>query len=159
MRKFAKFCASIALITPANIAFSTEGAAARRSATDPVPVDLRRAANDYDRAQQQGDRRELSRLLADEYLLVNSGGVLETRAEFIAESTDPNFKLDPFKVEDGVVRVSSDQAILGGVATLSGSDHARHFAARLRFVDVWQKRRGRWQVVYTQVTKAAGPAS
>ena len=47
-----------------------------------------------------GNRAELERLLADDYTLLNSAGKTETKTQFVAESTAPGFKLEPFVVED-----------------------------------------------------------
>ena len=118
-----------------------------------LPRDLASAAAAYDRAQVQGDGPALSRLLADDYVLVNSGAKVETKAQFIADSTTPGDTLKPFTVEDEVVRVWTDGAVLGGAVTLEGVSGGQAFKARLRFADVWARRDGRWQVVFTQVTK------
>ena len=122
-------------------------------AADPIPVDLRKAADEYDLAQQKGDRALLERLLADDYLLVNSGGEVENKSQFVAESVSPSFRLNPYKVEDEVIRVSADQAVLGGRTTLSGTSDGKPFTANMRFADIWRKNKGRWQVTYTQVTR------
>jgi ketosteroid isomerase-like protein len=45
-------------------------------------------------------------------------------------------------------------ALLGGAATLTGADGGKPYSVRLRFLDVWQKRDGRWQVIFTQATRA-----
>jgi hypothetical protein len=42
---------------------------------------------------------------------------------------------------------------MGGVVTLRGTDGGKPFAARLRFADIWAKRKGKWQVIYTHVSK------
>ena len=65
-----------------------------------LPADLAKAVEDYDQAQIRGNRAELERLLADDYTLLNSGGKTETKSQFIAESTAPGFKLEPFVVKD-----------------------------------------------------------
>ncbi|MFI4963800.1 MAG: nuclear transport factor 2 family protein [Caulobacterales bacterium] len=122
-----------------------------------LPPDLARAAADYDRAQSSGDRAALERLLAPDYTLVNSGAQVETRAQFIAESTAPGFTLKPFAVEDPVVRVWPDGAVLAGAVTLEGVSDGAPFKGRIRFADVWRKRRGRWQVVFTEVTRIPKP--
>ncbi|HEX3602611.1 MAG TPA: nuclear transport factor 2 family protein [Steroidobacteraceae bacterium] len=44
-------------------------------------------------------------------------------------------------------------AVMGGIATLSGTDGGRHFEMTLRFADIWAKRHGVWQVIYTHVSK------
>jgi hypothetical protein len=42
---------------------------------------------------------------------------------------------------------------MGGVATLRGVDGGKKFEATLRFADIWAKRKGQWQVIYTHVSK------
>jgi hypothetical protein len=124
------------------------------AAASQVPPDLAAAVAGYDKAQIDGNRAALGRWLADDYLLVNSSGSTETKAQLIADYTAPGFKLDPFTVEHPVERVWSDGAVTGGVATLRGTDGGKRYELRLRFADIWAKRHGRWQVIYTQVAKA-----
>ena len=120
-------------------------------AAPPLPPDLARAAADYDRAQIEGDRSQLERLLASDYQLVNGAGVVESREQFIAESAD--IKLDPFKVEHPIETVWNSGAVLAGEVHLSGTDHGKPFTAHFRFADVWRKDRGAWQVAFTEVTR------
>jgi hypothetical protein len=124
------------------------------AAASAVPPDLAAAVHGYDRAQIDGNRKELERWLADDYLLLNSSGKTETKAELIADYTAPGFKLVPFTVEQPVEKVWADGAVMGGVATIKGTDGGQRFEMRLRFADIWAKRNGRWQVIYTQVAKA-----
>jgi hypothetical protein len=42
---------------------------------------------------------------------------------------------------------------MGGVVDLHGMDGGKPFAATLRFADIWAKRKGKWQVIYTHVSK------
>jgi hypothetical protein len=119
-----------------------------------VPADLAAAVHGYDQAQMDGNRAELERWLADDYLLVNSSGTTETKAQLVGDYTAPGFDLEPFTVEQPVERVWKDGAVMGGIATLRGTDGGKRFEARLRFADIWAKRNGRWRVVYTQVAKA-----
>lgn len=126
------------------VAVLTSGAAAT------VPADLAAAVKAYDMAQVRGDPAALERLLADDYLLANSSGRIETKAQFIDDLTAPGYRMQPFTVE----RVWADGAVMGGVATLRGTDGGKPFVARLRFADVWAKRKGRWQVIFTQAARA-----
>jgi len=119
-----------------------------------VPPDLAAAVHGYDKAQVDGDRKQLERWLADDYLLVNSSGATETKAQLIADYTAPGFDLEPFTVEQPVEKVWKDGAVMGGVATIRGTDGGKRYEMRLRFADIWAKRNGRWQVVYSQVSKA-----
>ena len=123
-------------------------------ATD-LPADLAKAVKDYDQAQVEGNRAELVRLLADDYTLLNSAGKTETKAQFVAESTAPDFKLEPFVVKEAIEKVWSDGAVMGGVAHLKGVDGGKPFEVDLRFSDIWAKRNGKWQVIYTHASRAA----
>ena len=122
-------------------------------ATPGVPADLAAAAADYDRAQVKGDKALLNRLLADDYHLVNGGGQVESKEQFVAESIDPAFKLAPFTVENPIETVWADGAVLAGEVHLKGQDHGKPFTAHFRFADIWRKRDGAWQVVFTEVTR------
>lgn len=126
-----------------------------------LPADLAAAAADYDRAQVKGDKMLLNRLLAADYRLVNGGGQVESKEQFVAESIDPAFTLEPFTVENPIETVWTDGAVLAGEVHLKGQDHGKPFNAHLRFADVWRRRNGVWQVVFTEVTRfpAAKPAS
>jgi ketosteroid isomerase-like protein len=136
-------------------------AALLAAAVAALPADLAKAAHDYDQAQVRSDRAELERLLADDYVLQNSAGRVQDKTGFIADQVAPGYRLEPFQVEEPVEKVMGDVALLGGVATLRGTDGGKAYSVRLRFVDVWRKRDGRWQVVFTQATRApaANPAS
>ena len=122
-----------------------------------LPADLAKAAHDYDVAQMKSDRAELERIVAPDYVLQNSSGAVQDKKNFIADQTAPGYRLDPFKIEEPVERVMGDVALLGGVATLTGVDGGQAYKVRLRFMDVWQKRKGRWVVVFTQATRAPLP--
>ena len=118
-----------------------------------LPADLKKAVHDYDEAQIKGNRAELQRLLADDYTLLNSGGKIQSKAELIADYTAPGFKLEPFVVEQPIEKVWSDGAVMGGIATLKGVDGGKPFSVTLRFSDIWAKRKGAWQVIYTHVSR------
>jgi hypothetical protein len=118
-----------------------------------LPPDLKKAVHDYDEAQIKGNRSELQRLLADDYTLLNSGGKVQNKAQLIADFTAPGYRLEPFVVEEPIEKVWSDGAVMGGIATLRGVDGGKPFSVTLRFADIWAKRNGAWQVIYTHVSK------
>lgn len=120
-----------------------------------LPADLAKAAREYDQAQINGDRVELERLLADDYVLVNSRGTVSGKQDLIRDYTAPGFRLDPYEVQEPIERVWTDGAVLGGLVTLSGQDGGQRFEATLRFADVWARRKGIWRVIFTEVTRPA----
>lgn len=118
-----------------------------------LPADLAKAVHDYDEAQVQGNRAELERLVADDYTLVSGAGEVQDKARLIADYTTPGYKIEPFKVLEPVEKVWNDGAALGGLVHLKGVSDGKPFAVSLRFIDVWARRNGRWQVVYAHVSR------
>ena len=43
--------------------------------------------------------------------------------------------------------------MLAGLVHITGHASGKPFNAAFRFADIWAKRGGRWQVVFTEVTK------
>jgi ketosteroid isomerase-like protein len=122
-----------------------------------LPPALARAVAAFDRAQMQGDGAALGRLLADDYVLFNSRGLVEDKAAFIRDYTAPGTSMKPFTVEDEVVRYWPGGAVLGGLVTLEGTSGGKPYKVRLRFADIWAERDGRWQVVFTGATRSPSP--
>ena len=75
------------------------------------------------------------------------------KAELIAFWAAPGFDPEPVVVEEPVMRHWRDGAALGGLVTLRGKDQGAAFSVRIRYIDVWEFRDGRWQVVYGQTTR------
>lgn len=127
-------------------------------ATPPVfavqlPTDLVEAAREYDRAQFHNDIATLERLVADDYVLVNSNATVENKQQFLADFSLPGFKIDPYVIEQPVQKIWGDAAVIGGLIHLSWTQDGQHQTRWLRVAYVWAKRNGHWQATYTQVTR------
>jgi hypothetical protein len=118
-----------------------------------IPKDLRKAVEDYDHAQVNANGAELRRLVADDYVLVNSSGRVQKKADLIAEYLAPDYKIEPFTVLEPVEKVWKDGAVMGGLVHLKGVSGGKPFAISLRFADIWAKRNGKWRVIYTHVSR------
>jgi len=118
-----------------------------------LPPDLAKAVQDYDRAQIHNDILTLERLVADDYVLVNSNATVENKQQFLADFSLPGFKIDPYVVEQPVEKVWDNAAVIGGLVHLSWTQDGRHQTRLLRVAYIWAKRDGRWQATYAQVTR------
>jgi ketosteroid isomerase-like protein len=136
------FLAMIASLLLSAVAFATE-----------IPPDLAKSVKEYDEAQIHGDAAALKRLVADDYTLVSSSGRVQTKAELIADYTAPGFKIEPFTILEPIEKVWSDGAVMGGLVHLRGVDGGKPFEVTLRFADIWAKRNGKWQVIYSHVSR------
>lgn len=116
-----------------------------------LPKDLAEAATAYDVAQFKADRAELERLLADDYTLAGTSGKNRTKADLIAEQTAPENKTLSVDIYDQVKKVWPNGAVLAGMVEAKGTNKGKAYTFKGRFVDVWAKRNGRWQVIFTQI--------
>lgn len=119
-----------------------------------LPQDLAAAATAYDVAQYKTDRQGLELWLADDYVIVGLDGKSQTKAQTITGSLDPEHKTAYVAISKQVYRFWQDGAALGGIVDAKGTDHGKPFTLHAQFVDVWAKRNGRWQVVFTQISNA-----
>lgn len=117
-----------------------------------LPPDLEKAVNDYNQAQFHNDVPALARLVADDYMLVNSNASVENKQQFLADFYLPGFKIDPYVLEEPVEKVWDNAAVIGGLVHLSWTQDGKHQTRVLRVAYVWMKRDGRWQATYGQVT-------
>ena len=128
-------------------------AAPAAAQTPPDNAEIRAAAQAFDDAQLHGDRAVLERMLAPDFLLVHGSGRIGDKKDFIDGFTDPNAHLEPFDIKDRLfIRPSTDTAIVGGEAWVTGTDHGKPFKQHFRYSDTFARRNGTWVVVYTQVT-------
>jgi hypothetical protein len=119
---------------------------------------LARAAQRYDWAQEgKGNRAELEKLVADDYVLFRASGKVTDKAGLIALVCDPHGYTTPYTVETPFVRDLGDTVILGGWVNLTGTDNGKPFQQKARFADIWHKGPKGWQLAFTQVTLADHP--
>jgi hypothetical protein len=119
---------------------------------------LARAAQRYDWAQEdKGNRAELEKLVADDYVLFRASGKVTNKAGLIALVCNPHGYTNPYTVETPFVRDLGNTVILGGWVNLTGSGNGKPFQQKARFVDVWHKGPKGWQLAFTQVTLADHP--
>ena len=118
-----------------------------------LPPDLAKAVKEFDEAQVHNDIRALTQLVADDFVLVNSDASVENKQQYLADFGLPGFKIDPYVVEQPVVKMLGDAAVVGGLVHLSWTQDGRHQTRALRIAYVWAKRGGRWQATYAQVTR------
>jgi ketosteroid isomerase-like protein len=122
-----------------------------------LPEDLAQALNEYYQAEMSNDIDALNRLLADDYMVVNSDASVEDKQKTLANFATPGFKVDPYVFEERVERVWENAAIISGRVRLGWTQGGRHQTRLLHMTYVWAKRDGRWQATFTQVTRVPSP--
>ncbi len=127
------------------------GPAAASPAADEAA--LRQLNDDYVRAFLACDVGRFRTLLADDFYGVLADGRIIDKAEFLRQAATPP-PLKAFRIRDVAVRLFGDAAIVNDLASFRKADGA---AGLTRYVDVYARRNGQWQVVSVQITRVALP--
>jgi ketosteroid isomerase-like protein len=98
------------------------------------------------------DEPVLRQIYADEYLAIDSEGLVWTKEEDIAIDLNGVSRLTNYEFKDVNVRVFASVAVVTGRNLLIGTMNGVPATAEYRFTDVFVRRDGRWQCVTTQVT-------
>jgi len=114
---------------------------------------LAQAVAAYHRATIGSDVATLGRLVADDYMLVNSDSSVQAKPSYLADFRVPGFRLDPYTVEEPFRRIWGNAALDGGSMQLSWTSEGRRQSRHLRFVHAWIMQGGRWRLAFSQLTR------
>ncbi|MHA4835504.1 nuclear transport factor 2 family protein [Sphingopyxis sp. MSC1_008] len=128
----------------------------RRLDAAALPADLAQAVEAHNRATVRKDIAALGALVTDDYLLVNSDATTQDKRSYLVDFEMPDFRIEPFTIEQPTHRVDGDTAMTGGLMTLRWTQAGRQQSRRLRIVHMWIKQGGSWRIAYTQLTRVPG---
>lgn len=117
---------------------------------------LRAAERDRVRSLVQGDVTTASRLIADDFQLINPAGGILSKKEYLGqiETGDIKYlKWEPGQIE---VRLYGNAAVMRYPAQVDIKVKAIPDApsGRIWFTDLYELREGKWQIVWSQGTQA-----
>jgi len=119
--------------------------------------EIRELHNKLIQAQLNSDIATLDRLWADDHIFTNPLGLVQTKAQRLAEIKSGGRKLELFKITDVKVRVYGDTAVVTSRAIIKGQRQGQDISGQFRGIDVYVKKQGSWQVVAAQATRIAQP--
>lgn len=150
MRRLPFFAASL-LAVPVLLATTCAPAApARDPAADRAA--LLKQAEAWDQAIVRKDAAAISANMAEDFRQIRSNGDVVDKTTFLRDITSPELTIEPYQVEDLDVRFYGDVALLSGHTHMKGSYGGAAFTTRYRYIDIYARRDGRWQVVSVQIT-------
>jgi ketosteroid isomerase-like protein len=105
-------------------------------------------------AEQQGDIPALEQILAPDYQGYDPSGRPQDRAGVLRGYAEGGgVKVTTLLQSDLRARVLGDAGFVAGINVMRGQQGHEHFDLRLRFLDVYAWRDGRWQLVASQDTR------
>jgi hypothetical protein len=128
-------------------------------------AEIRDLERQLSRAVIRGDRAFFEHVLADDFTHTSHSGQFKTRSEWMAENKFENREGQPqpgkthyeaFDVDDLAIRIYGETAVVTGRSTPKGvTAKGEPIRGRYRYLRVWVKRAGRWQVVAFEGTRIA----
>lgn len=105
-------------------------------------------------AYERNDAVTIQRIVADGYVLTNSRGGYDTKADDVKAALNKEVVFSTFRNEDMKVRIFENTAIVTGTTIVKGTakDGSKVDLAVL-FTDTLVKMNGRWQLVAGHVSK------
>ncbi len=107
--------------------------------------DITLAENQLDEAHLNLDMKTIERLLHPDYVIIQPGGVVETKAEVLNSYQTGNRHWDTAQVDELDIRLYDDTAVVVGRWQASGQNEAVQFDYSARFLSIWVRSAGRWQ--------------
>jgi ketosteroid isomerase-like protein len=105
------------------------------------------------------DPARLRELYAEDFRSHTIRGDIEGR-EAVLEAFKPGgVRLDMFEAEDLAVELNGEVGILTGLGSISGRYETTEFRHRVRFVDIFLWRDGRWRYHFSQSTEVMPEAA
>ena len=136
-----------------------------RETFDPVAIqaEVLKVERDWFKAGETYDVEAIKRIVADDAVLVYPDGTLGTKADEVRIAEAKAITGDGWEVMDPKVTVlSADAAYITGRSSIKNGKYkepnmprAIDISGEYRFLDVYARRNGTWQVVASQATKVA----
>lgn len=149
--KIPQLTAILLLALAGGVAAQTTDAAKPNAETEKA---LMKMEQDVSAALTKADADALSKALADDFYAVNPDGTTQSKAEFVADLKSGKFKLESNKLDDMKVRAAgADMAVVTYRSADKGSVAGQDISGQYRWVDVFAKRGGTWQIIVSQGTR------
>ena len=134
-----------------------KGAPAKPAQAD-VEQTLMQLERDTANAIIKRDAAAVARVFADDAVLTTPDGSMQTKTQFLADLKSGDLALQSSDIQDMKVRVFGDTAVVTYATTDKGKYKGQDIGGRYRWLDVFVRRAGSWQLVAGQGTPIAPPS-
>ena len=117
-----------------------------------VEQQLKAWEKDFSRAVISNDAEAIGKSLADDWVIIDPDGGIVDRARFLGVIKSGMLTHDLMESEDVQVRNYGETAVLTALTKTKAKFAGQAFTTQERATDVFVKRDGRWQCVFSQLT-------
>lgn len=125
-----------------------------RSASN-VRESIKKLENERNEAISHSDTATLDRMTADDYTIIDLFGRLRTKSEIIQSFKSGAIKIPSRTIDDLIVRVYGNTAIVTGRVTQKGVADGKDTSGQYRFTRIYVRGKSGWQSVAAQETRVA----
>ncbi len=122
------------------------------AATADVQQVLKDRFREYTEALTKRDLAALDKIWADSYTFTNGRGEFLTKTDRMENIKSGATQFDSISREDEEIRIFGDTAVVTGRVVLKVVYSGKKSSGPYRFINVWVKMQGRWQLVANQIT-------
>ena len=112
-----------------------------------------RLENEFAQAVVKNDPEAIGRFLAEDWIIIEPDGGIIDRARFLEVIKSGALTHELMESDDINIRVYGNTAIVTGLTTSKGKFMEQVFTTRERATDVFVNENGRWQCVFSQLTR------
>lgn len=131
-----------------------------------IETEIKQLARDWISTSQNYDPEIIQRVIADDAVLVYPDGVLATKTDELRLVESKAITVDSFEIPEANVTVlNADSAFITGRSVIKNGrikdvnmPRPVDISGEYRYLDVYARRNGRWQVIASQATKVTAPA-
>ena len=137
---------------PANAANNASNSNASAATTE---EDIKKVMNEIAGELAKNDADAVAKHYTDDYILITPQGVVQSKAERLADMRSGNTKFESFAYQDIKVRPVGDSAVATATVVAKGQTSGTPAAPQMRATLVFKKTPEGWKVISGQATAVA----
>lgn len=118
-----------------------------------TPEQIQALDREWAQACVRADVAKLDQLLADDLTYTHSSAQTQTKAEFIATVHEGKSRYRSIEFQQSSARIYGDTAVTNSEVRVNLTVDGKDVSVHARFLHVWVKRNGHWQLAAHQGTK------
>ncbi len=131
-----------------------QGTASKKAAAgSSAAEEIRQVEHDWTEAQKAGDANKIGQLLAEDWVGLGPDGEKLNKQQYLDQFKSGTQKFQSIELGPVDVRVFGNVGVVQGSDTEKSSFKGKDTSGKYVWMDVFQKKDGKWQAVRSEVTK------
>jgi len=118
-----------------------------------VEEELLKLEKEFAQAIVKNDAEAIGQFLADDWVIIDADGGIINKARFLGVVESGALTHEMMESDDVGVRIYGDSAVVSGLTRTKGKFMGQDFSTQERATDVFVMQNGRWQCVFSQLTR------